>query len=225
MKKIKKIENIDKNYNSLNFKKHLLYGLFILSISAFELSACGKKDKENVIPSISIESSIIDDAQIVFENKYGNEIPRPLKNKISEDEVWSYVTLYKRDVREYTDGSIGYSEWECLGEYLVKNIKYLDSNIEYRYEYISSINICDVIKEKFGNSYSDIFYFNDGLISIDAIKFYDYSTRDYVDGEYTDWVSDNIFYISDKEYIGNDLIKFDEIPMLGERNVLSLMHK
>ena len=42
------------------------------------------------------------------------------------------------------------------------------------------------------------------------LRFYKYFVRDFVDGDYTEWVNDGSVYIADKEYVGGDLVQFIE---------------
>ncbi len=188
------------------------------------LGGCSKKEE-----SLPISNVVVSDTEQIIEknenivNRFGSDIRRPLNNKIYEDENWSYIKLYDREVRDYSDGSTGYSEWKYLGEFLVKNIAYFDTKREYKYDYISSVNLYDILSDNFDSDL--ISYFGDSIIALDSVKFYDYSTRDYIDGEYTEWTSDDILYLSDDEYNSSDLVLFKEYTDIEKKNAFSLLLK
>lgn len=210
MIRVNRIEDAQNKYGSYSIKKYLTYGLFTMLIGT--MSGCSMKavyePTSEVIVSLD-EQKIEKKENIV--DRFGSEVRRPLNNKIKKDDKWAFVKLYKRDVRYYNDGSIGYSDWNCLGEYLVLNLLYLDSKLEYKYELIDFVNVHDFIENRFSVEVSELSYFDDSLISLDSARLYDYSTRDYINGEYTEWNSDSIYYISDKEYNSSDVIKFKDV--------------
>lgn len=188
------------------------------------LVGCSHKE-QTIAPTITTDIPTIEFEKETFIDRLASELKKDTVSPIYAEDTWDHIILYERDVRYYTDGSIGYSEWNLLGEYFVRDADLLENKLEYRVERKGIINLNDVVAYLSNNQQAQVCYVGDPKLSVDDLKMFTVNSRDYINGEYSDYKNDGTIYLTDDEFEENDLINFNFLQYVPDNLISSNSNK
>lgn len=166
-------------------------------------------NEQTITPIIPTKTSVIESEDETSIDRLAADLKKDVVIPISAEDVWDHIILYERDVRYYTDGSIGYSEWNLLGEYYVRNADLLENELEYKVERLGTIDLNEVVSEITDLTSPQLCYVGDSKLKVDNLKMFTVNYRNFIDGEYTEYNNDGTVYLTDDELEENDLVNFD----------------
>ena len=145
------------------------------------LVGCSHKE-QTITPTITTDIPTIEFEKETFIDRLASELKKDTVSPIYAEDAWDHIILYERDVRYYTDGSIGYSDWDLLGEYFVRDADLLENRLEYRVERKGIINLNDVVAYLSNNQHAQVCYLTDD----------EFEENDLINFNFLQYVPDNL---------------------------------